>query len=203
MLRSRSPSQGAQRQSGKCGTGTVAKSSHFFFHIQEAESKQDWTFETSKPTSRDIPPPIRALLLMLPKLSTNWEPNIQIYEPMGIILIQTSTVSLQRRHMDGQQVPEKALIITGHYWDADQRHMRYCLTALMVRTVLARMCRWWVFVFLQKPKWNCLRSLVVLQKVDIKLGVVMYTCKWRQKDESSKGQPGLQETMSINNKKSQ
>ena len=36
---------------------------------------------------------------MLPKQSTNWEPNIQIYEPMGTILIQTSTVSLKKKNV--------------------------------------------------------------------------------------------------------
>jgi hypothetical protein len=58
-----------------------------------------------------------------------------------------------------------------------------------------------ICAFLWKPKWNCLCGLVVLQKVDLELAVVILTFgKWRQ-DRSSEGQPGLQETLSTNKQK--
>lgn len=44
-------------------------------------------FETSKPN----PPPMRPQLQILPKQSTNWETNIQIYQLVEAVLIQTPT----------------------------------------------------------------------------------------------------------------
>ena len=51
-----------------------------------------WPFITSQPTISGTPPP-RPYLLILSKLYITWESNIQIYEPMGTILIQTITWS--------------------------------------------------------------------------------------------------------------
>lgn len=50
------------------------------------------SFETTKSTSRDTPPPIGPYLLIFPKDSANWEPSTQICEPIETILIQTTWI---------------------------------------------------------------------------------------------------------------
>ena len=47
------------------GAGTVAKSLHSDLHAERPGLL--WSFETSKPTPSDIPPPIRPYLLILLK----------------------------------------------------------------------------------------------------------------------------------------
>lgn len=63
--------------------GAVAENSHPYPQVRGREGKLgiSWDFETF-PT--DIPTPIR--LQFFPKSSTNWEPGIQIYEPMRILI---------------------------------------------------------------------------------------------------------------------
>lgn len=48
-------------------------------------------FLDPKAITSDLFHPARSHLLNLPKRSTNWEPNIQLYEFMGVILIETTT----------------------------------------------------------------------------------------------------------------
>ena len=58
---------------------------------RESETELVWAFETPKPTSNDTPPPARPHLLILPKQFHHREPNIPIYQPIGTILIQSTT----------------------------------------------------------------------------------------------------------------
>lgn len=61
-------------------------------HNHKAERRLE-IIETSRPTPSDTSLPTRRCLIV-PKSSTNWEPNIQIYdEPMGTIPIQITTQS--------------------------------------------------------------------------------------------------------------
>lgn len=50
------------------------------------------SFETLKPTPSDKPPPKKPRLLILPKQFHQWEARMEIYEPVGAIPIQTTTV---------------------------------------------------------------------------------------------------------------
>lgn len=59
---------------------------------ERARQGLTWPFETSKPTSSVISFP-RPHLLSLPKQSPTWEPNIEIYEPIGATLAQTATLT--------------------------------------------------------------------------------------------------------------
>lgn len=45
-----------------------------------------WAFGTS-----DRFPPAKPRLLIFPNSSTNWDPRIQIHEPVAIVLIQTTS----------------------------------------------------------------------------------------------------------------
>lgn len=56
-------------------------------------------FEITKPTLSDICPPTRTHFLILPKQLINWGLSTQIYEPLGTILIQTTTIS-QVKHRE-------------------------------------------------------------------------------------------------------
>lgn len=56
-------------------------------------------FEITKPTLSDICPPTRTHFLILPKQLINWGLRMQIYEPLGVILIQTTTIS-QVKHRE-------------------------------------------------------------------------------------------------------
>jgi hypothetical protein len=49
-----------------------------------------WASEVSKPTSSDALPPTRPHPILL-KQFINWGLSIQSYEPMGTLLIQTTT----------------------------------------------------------------------------------------------------------------
>ena len=46
-----------------------------------------WAFKTSKPMLSDTPPPTKPHLLILHKLFHQLRQNIQMYEPVGDILI--------------------------------------------------------------------------------------------------------------------
>lgn len=75
------------------GAGTGAES---FYLIQSAGRKivrmgLAWTVETLKPTPTDTALPARSHLLTFPKRSTIWEPNVRIYESMGVTLVQAIT----------------------------------------------------------------------------------------------------------------
>ena len=59
----------AGRQAGRHGAEAVAGSSRLYPHIGGRESQLAWTFETSKLTYSDTPPPVRPHLLMLPSSS--------------------------------------------------------------------------------------------------------------------------------------
>lgn len=52
-----------------------------------------WTFETSKPTHSNTLTPTRPHHLILSNCSIPWWQRIQIYEPMGAILIQITIVT--------------------------------------------------------------------------------------------------------------
>lgn len=56
-------------------------------------------FEITKPTLRDICPPSRTHFLILPTQFISWRLSRQISEPLGAILIQTTTVS-QVKHRE-------------------------------------------------------------------------------------------------------
>lgn len=81
-------------QADRHGSRSVAECLHMV-HRQEAERARlglAWAFETSKSISTDIILPTRPHLLIISKQFTNWEPNIQIHEPMRATLIQTTTL---------------------------------------------------------------------------------------------------------------
>lgn len=50
----------------------------------------EWAFEKSKPAPSDTSFPTGLYLLILPKQSTRWGLNIEVYEPMRAILTQTT-----------------------------------------------------------------------------------------------------------------
>lgn len=54
------------------------------------------TFETPGFTPSDTLPATRPSPLIFPKQSTNWEPNIQIYESMRAILLESFISALSR-----------------------------------------------------------------------------------------------------------
>lgn len=73
------------KEAGTHEAGTVAGS----FHPEpqagdrESETRPGWTFVSAEPTLSDTPPLARPHLLILPKQSSNWKSNIQVYEPLG------------------------------------------------------------------------------------------------------------------------
>ena len=56
---------------------------------QEDRDIESTWFKTSTAHPSDIPPPTRMYLLVLPKQSTTWEPNVQTCKPMGTIIETT------------------------------------------------------------------------------------------------------------------
>jgi hypothetical protein len=84
---------------GNMLVGMVLKQAHIFLERWRSgkEGKKErvdlvWAFETSKSTPSNTHPPTRPHFLILPKRSTNWEPAIQTYGPMGAILIQATGI---------------------------------------------------------------------------------------------------------------
>lgn len=66
--------------------GAVPESSHLHPHIgcRGGSGGENKSFENSMPGPSDTPSPTRPHPLSLPpKSSTNWESNIEIYEPLG------------------------------------------------------------------------------------------------------------------------
>lgn len=85
-------------------SGATAESAHL--KPQEASREPCWeqykSFDTSKPTPNDMSGPASPLFLIFLNSSTRWGPNIQMYDPMEAILIQTTTASMPIPHTDTQ-----------------------------------------------------------------------------------------------------
>ena len=73
---------------GRHGTGEVAES---FYPIHKQQTESGLGFWNLKPHPQWHTSSNKADILTLPEQSANWEPNIQIYEPMGAIFMQTTT----------------------------------------------------------------------------------------------------------------
>jgi hypothetical protein len=75
---------------GRHGAGTVAENLPQTTRTRQREgglTEMAWAFKTSKPMLSDTPPPTKPHLLILHKLFHQLRQNIQMYEPVGDILI--------------------------------------------------------------------------------------------------------------------
>lgn len=76
------------------GARAIAESSHLICKLQAgSEASLAWIFETLKPAPDDTPPLTRPHLLTVPPTG---DQNIQIYEPMGPVLIQSATEGVSK-----------------------------------------------------------------------------------------------------------
>jgi len=76
---------------GRQGAGTVRIYLRSRAQGERGLTEMMWAFKTSKPILSNTPPPTEPHLLIVYKPFYQLRPNIQIYEPMGALLISATT----------------------------------------------------------------------------------------------------------------